>query len=89
MSGEMVLYLGRRTLEMALMLASPVLVVTLVVGLVSALLQAVTSIRDMTLGLVLKIAAVGVTVLIFGGWMLRQAVGFTEDVFFQIQALGQ
>ncbi|MFW6132410.1 MAG: flagellar biosynthetic protein FliQ [Planctomycetota bacterium] len=89
MDGEMVLHLGRRTLEMALLLAAPVLVVTLIVGLGSALLQAVTSIRDMTLGLVLKIAAVGVTVLVAGGWMLNQAVGFTKDVFFQIQALGQ
>ena len=89
MSGEMVLYLGRRTLETALLLAAPVLAVTLGLGLLVALLQAVTSVRDMTLGIVMKIAGVGLTVLLAGGWMLHQAVGFTKDVFNQLQAMGQ
>jgi flagellar biosynthetic protein FliQ len=88
MDGELVLHLGRRTLEMALMLSAPVLVVTLVLGFLVAMLQAVTSIRDMTLGLVVKIAGVGVTLLICGAWMLHQAVGFTKDVLYQVQALG-
>lgn len=89
MSGDMVIYLGRRTLETALLLASPVLVVTLALGLLVALIQAVTSVRDMTLGMVVKIGGVGVTVLLAGGWMLHQAVGFMKDIFNQIQAMGQ
>ena len=64
------------------------LLVTLIVGIVVAMLQAVTSIRDMTMGLVLKIVAVGVTLLISGGWMLRIAVGFTADMFNHIQSVG-
>ncbi len=81
MDGDFVLYLSRRTLEVALMLAAPALVMALGVGLLTAMLQAVTSIRDMTLGMVMKIFAVGVTMLVFGGWMLQVAMGFTYEIF--------
>jgi len=88
MDGDLAMYLGRRALETALLLAAPVLGVTLVVGIVVAMLQAVTSIRDMTMGLVLKLACVGGTLLVCGGWMMRIAVGFTAEIFNHIQAIG-
>jgi flagellar biosynthetic protein FliQ len=88
MNGELILYLGRRTLETALLLAAPVLIVTLVVGFLVAMMQAVTSIRDMTLGLVVKLASVAVTLLVCGSWMLHQLVGFAKDVLCQMQAVG-
>jgi len=84
----MVLYLGRRTLETALLLSAPVLVVTLALGIVVAMLQAVTSIRDMTIGLVLKLAGVGITMLVTGGWSLQVAVDFTQEVFNHLSELG-
>jgi len=89
MDADFVLYLGRRTLEMALLISAPILVVILVVGLGVAMLQAVTSIRDMTLGLVLKIASVAVMLLLAGGWMLQVAVDFTGEVFNHMQAMGR
>ena len=88
MDGDLILYLGRRTLETALLLSAPVLAVTLVLGVVVALLQAVTSIRDMTMGMVLKLAGVGITMLVAGGWSLRIAVDFTQEIFDHVQALG-
>jgi flagellar biosynthetic protein FliQ len=87
MDGDFVLYLSRRTLEVALMLAAPALVMALGVGLLTAMLQAVTSIRDMTLGMVMKIFAVGLTMLVFGGWMLQVAIGFTHEVFNHMRSL--
>ena len=84
----MVLYLGRRTLETALLLSAPVLVVTLALGIVVAMLQAVTSIRDMTIGLVMKLAGVGITMLVTGGWSLQVAVDFTQEVFNHLSELG-
>ena len=89
MNAEFVLYIGRRAMETALLLAAPVLIVTLVVGFLVAMLQAVTSIRDMTLGLVLKLAAVGITVLLCGGWMMSVAVGFAAEIFNHMQSLGR
>lgn len=88
MDGDLVLYLTRRTLETALLVSAPVLVVTLVLGAVVAMLQAVTSIKDMTMGLVLKLAGVGVTMLVTGGWSIQVAVDFTREIFDHLQALG-
>jgi flagellar biosynthetic protein FliQ len=89
MNTEMVLYIGKQALWTALMLAGPMLAVALAVGLLTAMLQAVTSIRDMTLGLVLKIAGVGVTLLLVSGWMLHVALGFAKQVFNHMQSLVQ
>ena len=89
MNADLALYLGQQALRTALLLAAPVLIVTLVVGLLVAMLQAVTSIRDMTLGLVLKIASVAVTLLLVGGWMVQMAVEFTGEVFNHMQAMGR
>jgi flagellar biosynthetic protein FliQ len=89
MNAETILFLGRRTLETGLLLSAPVLIVALLSGVVVSLFQAVTSMRDMTLGIVVKIAAVGITLLIAGGWMLQLALGFTQEIFDTIQAMTQ
>jgi flagellar biosynthetic protein FliQ len=89
MNPDMVVYLGRRTLETALMVAAPTLLIVLATGLGTAIFQAVTSVRDMTLGMVLKIAGVGVSLLLFGGWMLQTLLGFTQEVFTYMQAINQ
>ncbi|MHC4561683.1 MAG: flagellar biosynthetic protein FliQ [Planctomycetota bacterium] len=81
MDGTFVLFLGRRTMETALLLASPILVVAVLVGFSTALFQAVTSVRDMTLSMVFKIVAVGLAALAFGGWMCQIAIGFTTEIF--------
>lgn len=88
MNGDMVLFVGRRTLETAMLIAAPVLVATLLTGLLVGMFQAVTSIRDMTLGIVLRLACVGLTLMVCGGWMLRLAIGFTNEVFNQLQTMG-
>lgn len=88
MNGDMVLFIGRRALETAMLIAAPVLVATLLTGLLVGMFQAVTSIRDMTLGIVLRLVCVGVTLMVCGGWMLRLAIGFTNEVFNQLQGMG-
>ncbi len=81
MTEELAIFLGRRAMEVSLLLMAPVLVVTLVTGFLAALLQAVTSIRDMTMGMILKLVFIGVTLIVAGNWMTQTAVGFTRDVF--------
>lgn len=88
MDSSFVLYLGRHTLETALLLAAPILVTCMVVGITITLLQAVTSIRDMTLTIVPKLLAVGAVTLIFGGWMLQIVLRFTTEIFAHIQGYG-
>jgi len=89
MDSGFVIYLGRHTLETALILSAPILITCLVVGLVVTLLQAVTSIRDMTLTIVPKLLAVGAVMLICSNWMLQIMLSFTNEIFGHIQHLGR
>ena len=89
MDNSFVLFLGRYTLETALLLAAPLLLTCLVVGVAVTLFQAVTSIRDMTLTIVPKLLAVGVVTLLFGNWMLQVMLRFTNEIFGYIQNIGR
>lgn len=89
MDSGFVIYLGRHTLETALLLSAPVLITCLVVGLVVTLLQAVTSIRDMTLTIVPKLLAVGAVLLICSNWMLQIIISFANEIFGHIQQIGR
>jgi len=89
MDSSFVLYLGRHMLETALLLSAPILITCIVVGVSITLLQAVTSIRDMTLTIVPKLMAVGAVTLIFGGWMLQILLRFTSEIFGYIKNIGQ
>jgi len=88
MDSSFSLYLGRHTLETALLLSAPILLTCIVVGVVVTLLQAVTSIRDMTLTIVPKLLAVGVVTLLIGGGMLEVTLRFTAEMFTYIQNIG-
>ncbi len=87
MDGSFILFLGRRTLETALLMSAPVLLVAVLIGFGTAMLQAVTSIRDMTMTMVLKIVGVGLALLVFGAWMVQVCVSFTIEMFNHMAAV--
>ena len=89
MDSSFVIYLGRQTIETALLVAAPILLTCVIVGVVLTLLQAVTSIRDMSLTVVPKLMAVGFVTLLFGNWMLGTLLKFTNGIFSYIQNIGQ
>ncbi len=89
MDSSFALYLGRHTLETALLVAAPILLTCMIVGVVITLFQAVTSIRDMSLTIVPKLMAVGAVTLLFGGWTLQMILGFFTEIFGHIQNIGQ
>jgi flagellar biosynthetic protein FliQ len=89
MDSNLVLYLSRRTLETVLLLSAPILLTCIIVGVTVTLLQAVTSIRDMTLSIVPKLLSVGVVVLVCGGWILDIVLRFTNEIFAHIQSIGR
>jgi len=89
MDSSFVLYLGRYTLETALMISAPILLTCIIVGVVMTLFQAVTSVRDMSLTIVPKLLSVGAVTLIFGGWMLQTLLGFMTNLFSYMQNVGQ
>ena len=59
----------------------PVLLVSLIVGLVISIFQTVTSIQEQTLTFVPKIVAVFVTLMILGHWMLNQMTNLMVDMW--------
>ncbi len=77
MTIETIVGISRQTVELVLVLAGPVLLAGLVVGLAVALVQAATQINEMTLTLIPKMLAVVVSLAIFGPWMLQKLVSFT------------
>lgn len=88
MDSSFALYLGRHTLETALLLAAPILLTCMIVGVTVTLFQAVTSIRDMTLTIVPKLLAAGAVLLLFSGWMLEVILRFVNEIFGYIQNIG-
>ena len=89
MDSSYALYLGRQTLETALIVAAPILLTCMIVGITITLFQAVTSIRDMSLTIVPKLLGVGAVLLLLGGWMLQVVLRFTTEVFSQIEHIAQ
>ena len=61
--------------------AAPVLLVSLVVGLIVSIFQTVTSIQEQTLTFVPKILAIFLTLIVLGHWMLNNMVGYMEQVW--------
>ncbi len=61
--------------------ASPILVVSLVIGFGVSLFQSVTQIQEFTLTFVPKLIGVAVTLLVAGGWMLTELETFTKSMF--------
>jgi flagellar biosynthetic protein FliQ len=77
MSESQVVEIARQTVEVALLVALPLLGVSLIVGLLVSLLQVATSLQDVTLTFVPKIVAVGLTMILSAHWMLRTLMSFT------------
>ena len=76
MNAQMVLTMGQEALLMLLMVASPVLGIVLVVGLLVSLFQAITQIHEATLAFVPKLVAAIAVFAIAGPWMLNMLVEY-------------
>ena len=80
MTIELLSQISRQTFETILLVGGPVLVVSLVVGLLISLFQAVTQLQEMTLTFVPKIIAVFITLLVALPWMVKVLVSFTRSI---------
>lgn len=79
--------LAAEALYLVLWVSAPALLVSLVVGFVVGLLQALTQVQDQTLGFVPKLVAVAAALAITGGWMGSELVRFTETLWLSIPQL--
>jgi len=71
----------------ALMIAAPMLVVALAVGLVISIVQAVTQIQEQTISFVPKLVAVGATFIIALPWIIQIMVKYTTELFRSIPGM--
>ena len=84
MTLDFVTYISRETLITVLYIASPLLGTTLLVGLAVGIFQAVTSINEMTLTFIPKMAVVAIMLIILTPWFLDVLIRFTQEIMYQI-----
>jgi flagellar biosynthesis protein FliQ len=77
----------RESMWIAVLVASPMLLVALGVGLIIGIVQAATSVNEATLSFIPKLIALAVTVVIFGGWQISTLMSFTVRIFERIPSL--
>lgn len=73
--------LAQDAIRTVLFVSAPMLIISLVIGLIVSVIQAVTQIQEATLAFVPKIAGVFISMLIFGPWILKTVVEFASNLF--------
>lgn len=81
MSSEMVVKLGQSTLEIAVLLAAPLLITLAVVSLAINIVQVLTSLQDNTISSVPRLLITAVGAILLMPWMLRKLSLFTLQIF--------
>jgi flagellar biosynthetic protein FliQ len=87
MQTEQILDITRQAMRVAVLLAAPLLLFGLVVGVLMNVLQAVTQITETTLAVVPKMAAMLLAMIIFSPWMLDLMIDFTTTLFESIPSM--
>lgn len=87
MTPDTVLNEGRQALQLAMLVAAPLLITALLVGVLIGMLQAATQINEMTLSFIPKLAAIAAVMVIAGPWMLRLMVDFTRELYQNIPSI--
>jgi flagellar biosynthetic protein FliQ len=80
MSPELIVALGQRTLQTAVMVAAPLLLVMAVVSLLISVVQTLTSLQDSTIASVPRLLVAAVAVVVLMPWMLRKLAMFTTQL---------
>jgi flagellar biosynthetic protein FliQ len=88
MTQSQIIEIGTRAMWVTLELALPVLGVSLVVGLLVSIFQAVTQLQEPTLTFIPKVLAVVLVIVLAGPWMLNTLLGFTTALWSGIATVG-
>ena len=85
----MVVEVGQRAAETMLLVASPMLGLALLVGLLIGMFQAMTQINEATLTFVPKIIAIVVALVVFSPWMLEVMLGFMTSILLEVPSVAR
>ena len=87
MTEAYVLTLGQNAIIISLLLAGPILLVSLLIGSLVSLVQAATQINESTLIFIPKMIGIILVLVLLGSWMLQQAMTFTHGLFVSLPNL--
>lgn len=81
MTVDTVIDIARETIWLIVEVSAPMLIVSLVVGLIISVFQTVTSIQEQTLTFVPKLLAIMLILILCGNWILTKLSAFTVDLY--------
>ncbi len=81
MSPDTVIYLGREAMFTVLLIASPILGVSLLIGILVSFFQATTHLQEQTLTFVPKIVGILAVLVFFGSWMMNVMLSYVSNLF--------
>lgn len=81
MSEQQIIDIARETIFLIIKTAAPLLLVSLIVGLVVSIFQTITSIQEQTLTFVPKLLAIFLCIMLIGSWMLNNIVSFMNNLW--------
>lgn len=84
MDESSVINIAQGALKMILYVSAPILIISMVVGLIISIFQATTQIQEQTLSFVPKIVSVIAAIALFGSWILRMLIEYTQNIFMNI-----
>jgi flagellar biosynthetic protein FliQ len=87
MTPEQVMTIGRHAMEVTLMIAIPMLLVALTIGLLVSIFQAATQINEMTLSFIPKLIGVFLVMDLAGPWMLSVLTDYVRELFTSIPGM--
>jgi len=78
---EAVLDITSEALWTVMIVSAPLLIISLIVGLIVSIFQAITSIQEQTLTFIPKLIAIFIGIMIFGSFIINTVVGFMEELW--------
>ncbi|MBD3619624.1 MAG: flagellar biosynthesis protein FliQ [Gammaproteobacteria bacterium] len=87
MTPDTVIDIAQEALYVTALLAAPMLLTALGVGLLIGMVQAATQIQEMTLSFIPKLIGVAVALIVAGHWMMNLVINFTEELYYNIPNL--
>jgi flagellar biosynthetic protein FliQ len=87
MTPESVMSMGRAAMEVTMMVAAPLLLVALVIGLIVSIFQAATQINEATLSFIPKLVGIFVALVVAGPWMLTVMVDYMRKMLIGIPGM--
>ncbi len=84
MTQNQILYMAKEALGTAIIVGGPILLISLLVGLLVSIFQAMTQIQEQTLSFIPKILSIALILILLGPWMLNVMTAYTTNLFSEL-----